>query len=286
MKKLKFVKSILLLTGVVYIFLFIINEGKINKVQAQTSSTTQSSKDSDFDGLADEAEINVYHTNPNMSDTDKDGFLDSAEVLAGSDPLVLNTTIDGVPTKTPVAKNAFDFSKLPWYLARSAGNTSFGLMFLIILLGTGMTTGLVYELITPMKAWNIHKYLSISLGLTLLVHVVSLLFDRYMNFQVVEILVPFVSRFKPLSVGLGITGFYLMLIMVLSSLLIRLKYPFFWRYFHYAVYPMFIFSFLHGVLTGTDSSSWGMQIVYWVTGLIYVSLLVYRFIFYKLNKRA
>jgi len=36
---------------------------------------------------------------PYLADTDKDGFFDSAEVLAGSDPLVFNATIDGVPTK-------------------------------------------------------------------------------------------------------------------------------------------------------------------------------------------
>ncbi len=42
--------------------------------------------DSDKDGLDDETEMNIYHTNPNSSDTDNDGFSDGEEVKFNFDP--------------------------------------------------------------------------------------------------------------------------------------------------------------------------------------------------------
>ena len=42
--------------------------------------------DSDRDGLPDEAEINIYHTDPHNPDTDGDGYLDGVEVNNGYNP--------------------------------------------------------------------------------------------------------------------------------------------------------------------------------------------------------
>ncbi len=44
--------------------------------------------DSDNDGLTDDEEMNVYHTDFQNPDTDGDGFLDGAEVKNGYSPLV------------------------------------------------------------------------------------------------------------------------------------------------------------------------------------------------------
>ena len=44
-------------------------------------------KDSDGDGIGDEAEVNIFGTNPNKSDTDGDGLSDGQEILVlGTDP--------------------------------------------------------------------------------------------------------------------------------------------------------------------------------------------------------
>lgn len=43
--------------------------------------------DTDQDGLTDEEETSVYHTNPNQSDTDGDGYGDGVEVQNGFSPL-------------------------------------------------------------------------------------------------------------------------------------------------------------------------------------------------------
>jgi predicted ferric reductase len=172
----------------------------------------------------------------------------------------------------------------PWYIARAAGIASYILMFLVIILGTGMTTGYIYKYINPVKAWVIHKYLSISLSFTLLAHIISLTFDRFINFSWLDVLIPFSSTFKPLFLSFGIFGFYTLIVIIVSSLLFRIKYKKTWRGIHYAVYPLFIFSFIHGTFIGTDSKTIGMQIIYWGTGLVFLGLILYRFLFKKIIK--
>jgi hypothetical protein len=46
--------------------------------------------DSDGDGLYNDDETSVYHTNPNVADTDGDGSSDGEEVYLGTNPLAAN----------------------------------------------------------------------------------------------------------------------------------------------------------------------------------------------------
>lgn len=68
--------------------------------------------DSDFDGLSDGDEVNVYHTDPLKADTDGDGVPDGMEIAIGSNPLVAETSFQtsagsATPdTHTPVTASA------------------------------------------------------------------------------------------------------------------------------------------------------------------------------------
>lgn len=170
-------------------------------------------------------------------------------------------------------------SNLPWYITRAAGNTAYFLMFLVVMLGSGLTTGHIYKYINPVKAWVIHKYLSLALGIMILTHIIAQLFDKLAGFGLLDILIPFFSNFEPIFLSLGIIGFYLLLLIIFSSLFFRLKYHKIWRGLHYATYFLFIISLIHGFFIGTDSGTIGMQIIYYSTGLIFLRLLFYRFIF-------
>lgn len=43
-------------------------------------------QDTDYDGLSDAEELDIYYTNPNLTDTDGDGYSDGDEVHFGFDP--------------------------------------------------------------------------------------------------------------------------------------------------------------------------------------------------------
>jgi predicted ferric reductase len=176
---------------------------------------------------------------------------------------------------------------LPWYITRAAALTAYSLMFLMVFLGTGMTTGFIYGLINPVRAWTIHKYLGIALLIMIFLHVGSLLFDKFIMLRLSDVLIPFFSDYRPLYLSLGILGFYILLATILISIFLRLRTPRFWRWTHYWVYPLFFLALIHGLFIGTDSPTRVMTLVYWLTGIISVSLFIYRFTAYhskiKLN---
>ena len=87
------------------------NDGLTN-AKEELLGTNPINYDSDFDGLSDGDEVNIYHTNPLIADTDDDGVSDGMEVEIGSDPLTpekqftTKTEIANVDDYTPVAASA------------------------------------------------------------------------------------------------------------------------------------------------------------------------------------
>lgn len=170
---------------------------------------------------------------------------------------------------------------LPWYITRASALTAFILMFLVVFLGTGMTTGFIYGLINPTRAWTIHKYLSLTMTIMVFMHAGALLFDKFIRLSLSDILIPFASSYQTFFISLGILGFYILLAIILTSIFLRVKMPRFWRSTHYWVYPLFALALIHGLFMGTDSPKGIMQFVYWVTGGIFVILFIYRFVYYR-----
>ena len=171
---------------------------------------------------------------------------------------------------TVVSQSVSDVpSSLPWYITRAAAITAYLLLFFLIVMGEGMASGVVYGYITPVHAWIIHKYLAISFGIALLTHMISLLFDSFISFGIWDVLVPFHAVYKPFFVGLGTVGFYLTVLILVSSLFSRFQHSSWWRKLHFLVYPLFLIGLVHGLSTGTDSGSIFMLLLYVSTGIIF-----------------
>lgn len=250
----------------------------------------ESARDSDFDGLTDQGEMQEFLTDPFNPDTDGDGYLDGAEILSGSDPLNSRSPQTGsadavISLAEADATSGVTGGKWPWIIARVSGLVAYVLLFLIMLLGEAVKTGLTYRFMSPTTVWAVHKYFGIALSFVVLAHIVSLLFDDFLNFTLVELLVPMVSHFSPVLVSLGIIGLYLFAAIAVSSLWYLDKFPRFWRLLHYMGYPTFVLLFLHGVLIGTDTKLLLVQIMYWVTAGILSAFTIYRLrISYLINK--
>ena len=242
-------------------------------------------KDSDFDGLTDQGEVQIFMTDPARQDTDNDGYGDGEEVMLSSDPLdshdpahfLIARTSEGAITEKTIA--------WPWYIARATGLEAYLLLFFITVLGVGLYTQFLFRVIRSENALVFHKYLSVLTFGVIIAHVVALLFDEFIDFKTYEVLVPFMSHYQNFSVSLGIIALYLFSIIIITSLFIRDIYPRFWRKLHYLAYPLFMLSFVHGVLSGTDASLPLMQAVYWITGSIGGALILYRIAYPYLQKK-
>ncbi len=192
-------------------------------------------------------------------------------------------TVPGQTFDTIVEKRAE--SSWTWYITRASGIVAGISLVMLLLSGIGSVTGHFFRVLEPLTAWATHRAVGIVCGVSILVHMITLLFDKFVPFSLTEILVPWASNFKPVTllgislgslfVALGVIAFYGMIIIVLTSYLWVDKKPRRWKIYHYVAYIIVIAVFVHGLFLGTDTSS-GIGIIAWVIGgvLIAIAILV------------
>ena len=102
---------------------------------------------------------------------------------------------------------------------------------------------------------DLHRFLA---GLTVAftgVHVVAILADTYVHFDIAQVLVPFSSSWHPVAVAWGTIALYLLVAVEVTSLAQRHLPRRLWRRVHYATLPLFVFATVHGLSAGTDRST-------------------------------
>ena len=128
-------------------------------------------------------------------------------------------------------------------------------------------------------AFAIHEYVSL-LGLAFSIfHALILLGDHYINFDLAQVLVPFVATsYKPLLVGFGQLGFYIWLIVALSFYVRSRIGQKTWRVLHYVSFLTYCMALYHGISSGSDTMTPWATNYYWISGASLLFLLVYRII--------
>jgi len=220
-----------------------INENKVNY-------HGQPVIDSDLDGLTDQGEIQIYHTDPNNPDTNGDGILDGAEVLNGIDPLDANSF-----SKLSQAANAAPAPRaIPWnwYAVRAAGLVAFFLLYLNIFFGLAIRFPGLNRIIKPIYSLETHKDMSLYSLFFVFIHLAFLLADKVMPFSLRDILIPFASSYSPFFVGIGVISFYLMLVLIITSYFRKYIPDKLWRIIHYANFILYMIVITHALFLGTD----------------------------------
>jgi predicted ferric reductase len=170
--------------------------------------------------------------------------------------------------------------KAYWYLSRGTAFVALGLLWLSMLLGLGITNKMARLWPGAPAAFAIHEYVSL-LGLAFaLFHALTLLGDRFINFDLAQILIPFAAEsYRPLWVGLGQVGFYTWAIVALSFYVRQRIGHKSWRLIHYASFIMFLMALGHGLTSGTDTPTAWAQGIYWLLGGSTLFLSFYRIVF-------
>ncbi len=164
-----------------------------------------------------------------------------------------------------------------WYLSRASALVAYLLLWLSMCLGLLITNKLARLWPGGPAAFDLHQHTSL-LGLIFAIfHGLILLGDRYLNPTFGQIVIPFgMQAYRPFWVGLGQSGFFLMAVVALSFYVRKQITSRVWRLIHFASFAAYVFALLHGVFSGTDSASLGVQFMYWGTGGVFLYLLVYR----------
>jgi predicted ferric reductase len=167
--------------------------------------------------------------------------------------------------------------KVYWHLSRSMAFVAFGLLWLSMVFGLLISSKLAPLWPGGPTAFELHQHTGL-LGLAFaLFHGLILLGDHYMGYTLVQILVPFTgTNYRPQWVGLGQVGLYLMMLVGLSVYVRQWIGKRMWRLIHFLSFMLFGLALVHGLGSGTDSSTVWAQGFYTFSGISVLGLLVYR----------
>ena len=148
-----------------------------------------------------------------------------------------------------------------WYFARSAGFIS------LAMLTASASLGILLSMRRRSRTWplfvtdGLHRHLTLVFFVFLVLHVVTVLYDPFTRFRLVDVVVPFLSPYRRTWMGLGILAAELSLALAISGWLRdRIGYRAF-RALHYATYAIFPLALVHGLATGTDTrGGWGLAL--------------------------
>ncbi len=174
----------------------------------------------------------------------------------------------------------------PWYLIRASGLVAAAALVILILSGIGQVTGYTYRYLEPLTAWATHRALGITFGVAVLTHIVMLLFDHFVQFNIWDVLVPWLSDYRPVTlfgiqlgslyVALGVLAFYLSIAIIVTSLLWVEKKPALWKLTHLLSYLVIAFVFVHALYLGTDLARGWFRLIWIGFGVIIAVSIMHR----------
>lgn len=168
-----------------------------------------------------------------------------------------------------------------WYLVRAAGLMAFIALYFSFLFGLAKRIPKLNK--NPAFLIEMHKWLSLNAIVLVVVHAGGLIYDWYVNFSLSSILIPFSASYKPGLTGLGTISLYLILIIVLSSLLMRKINYRGWRFIHSLNILVYLFLIIHIYYLGTDLKVDLFRSIFIIANLVLVIFFLLNF--YHRNKR-
>lgn len=168
-----------------------------------------------------------------------------------------------------------------WFLVRGSGVVAWLILTASVLWGIFLSTDLFPKHRRPAWLLDLHRWLG---GLTVTfvaVHVASLIADSYVQFDLVDVLVPFASEWRPVPVALGVLGMWGLVAVEATSLAMKRLPKRTWRRIHLTSYVTFWISGLHGAFAGTDA----LQPLFAISLAVSVVAVVFTVTYRMLNGR-
>ncbi len=177
-----------------------------------------------------------------------------------------------------------ELGQAPWYLSRAAGLVSYGLLTASVVFGLILSTRFAKHRIPRPLAFEVHQFLAILSISFIAIHGGALLFDSFIGYSPVDILVPFSAGY--MRPGLGVIAGWVT-IAVTGSFWVRRRIGYAaWRRFHYLSFAAWGLGLVHGLNAGTDSGAMLVKLLYLSSVLVVGGLLAYRIVSATMKPRA
>lgn len=151
---------------------------------------------------------------------------------------------------------------IDWYTARAAGVVAYALLTGGVLLGVLLAGRVRVPLWPAFAVEDVHRFVALLTGAFVVLHVYTLLLDRYVQTSVLAVLVPGTSAYRPFWVALGTVALELLAAVGVSNLLRKRLGHTRWRRIHYLTFAVWAAATAHGIGAGTDAGSGWLRLLY------------------------
>jgi DMSO/TMAO reductase YedYZ heme-binding membrane subunit len=141
-----------------------------------------------------------------------------------------------------------------WYASRATGLVSLVLLTATTVLGIMNGARRTVRSLPRFATVTLHRNATLLALVFLAVHVASAIVDPYAGIRWADAVVPFVSPYQPMWLGLGAVALDLVIALTVTSLLRPLVGVRLWRGLHWFAYGCWALAVVHGVgIGGADS---------------------------------
>lgn len=153
-----------------------------------------------------------------------------------------------------------DLGMVPWAVSRTSGLAAFAVLSASVLMGLLISTKAGDSVLSRPLVFDMHQFLAV-LSLALIgVHAGSLLFDGFIHFTPLHLVVPFTAPYRMVAVGAGVIAAWLAAIATASFWFRSRIGQKRWRALHYVTYVSYFAALGHGLYAGTDTPT---PAIYW-----------------------
>lgn len=165
---------------------------------------------------------------------------------------------------------------LTWLVIRGSGLVAYALLAASTIWGLLLSTKILGRAKGVKDLTYVHEALAVGALAATAVHMVFLVVDTFVEFNVWDVLVPGLSSWRPLAVAWGVVAFY-GIIVTGGSFYVRKRIgQSVWRAVHYGTFGTFVAAAVHGVTAGTDTTNVAVMAMYVSTLTIVVALAALR----------
>lgn len=152
-------------------------------------------------------------------------------------------------------------TKTLWYVTRGTGVVALLLLTGAVVLGTLSSARWRTARLPRFLVGGLHRNLTLLAAAFVVTHVVTAVADRFAPIGLKDGVLPFLSPYRPIWLGLGTVAFDLLLALVLTSLA-RARLGFrMWRAVHWLAYASWPVALVHALGTGSDARLGWMALV-------------------------
>jgi methionine sulfoxide reductase heme-binding subunit len=139
-----------------------------------------------------------------------------------------------------------------WYASRATGVVSLVLLSAVMIIGILVNRQGRLPGLPRFAVLGLHRNLSLLAVAFVAVHVLTAVADSYVSISLAAAVIPFVSSYEPLWLGLGAVALDLMAALIVTSLLRRHIGRRVWRAVHWLAYASWPVAVVHGVFSSRD----------------------------------